>query len=336
MPELERSYRRLLRAYPGFYRRERGLEMLTTLLDAAEPGQVRPSRGEAVHLVVTGLRYRFVPPTWIGKLGAGLVAIWAAVVLSGAGALMVWGFADPDVPDLAAFSDDLAGRQASSTYELPGDDLLGMAYAYQTYGMFQGFAEEGWDGGRPAPMGWSRVYDVTGMPTVLAGTYQHLTGAGWWTGTPGHGGVWAYRDGVLLRVSGGADQTSMTISAYPVEPGGVLAGAIAGFVIGLVLVWQGITWLAHRVVRSSPPTRRMVLLAGAPALVACGVNTVDNVLSMIPDPDTASVLFAADFMYPLANQIANPLAAGVITFGLTSSVWLVARAARNDRDLRPA
>lgn len=42
--------RRLHSAYPGFYRRERGREILTTLLDAAEPGQVRPSRGEAVYL----------------------------------------------------------------------------------------------------------------------------------------------------------------------------------------------------------------------------------------------------------------------------------------------
>lgn len=73
MPELERSYRRLLCAYPRFYRRERGLEILTTLLDAAEPGQVRPSPSEAMSLLWIGLRYRFVPPTRIGRLAAGLV-----------------------------------------------------------------------------------------------------------------------------------------------------------------------------------------------------------------------------------------------------------------------
>ena len=153
MPELERSYRRLFCAYPGFYRRERGLEILTTLLDAAGPGQVRPPRGEAAYLLLIGLRCRFVPPTWIGKIAAGLVTIWAAVVLSGAGALAVSVFANPDQPDLAAFSDDLVGRQASSTYELPGDNLLDMAYTYKTYGEFQDFADAVRTGRQPVVSG---------------------------------------------------------------------------------------------------------------------------------------------------------------------------------------
>ncbi|GGM55494.1 hypothetical protein GCM10011608_45440 [Micromonospora sonchi] len=348
MPDLERSYRRLLCAYPGSYRRERGLEILTTLLDAAEPGQVRPSRGEAAYLLVNGLRYRFVPPTWIGRLAAGLVAIWAAVVLSGAGALAVWAFANPEEPDLAAFSDDLVGRPASFALELPGDDLLDMAYAYRTYGEFQDFAEEGWDGGRPAPMGQSRVYaQVTETPTVLADAYEHLTSAGWRTGALSQGGVdsqagvhsphgvfWAYQDGVLLRVSGYDNQTGVTVSAYPIEPSGVLAGAVAGFAIGLIVVWQGMTWMAHRVARTPMPIRRLILLLGLPALIACGVNTLDNVLSMVPDPDTASVLFAADYLYPLANQIANPLAVSVIALALIGSLSLIAGAARMSR-LRP-
>jgi hypothetical protein len=46
----------------------------------------------------------------------------------------------------------------------------------------------------------------------------------------------------------------------------------------------------------SASTRRL----GLPALIACGVNTLGNVLSMVPAPD--SVLFAAGYMYPLANQ----------------------------------
>ncbi|MFI7648803.1 hypothetical protein ACIBTZ_22375 [Micromonospora sp. NPDC049460] len=348
MPDLEHSYRRLLRAYPGFYRRERGLEILTTLLDAAEPGQVRPSRGEAAHLLVNGLRYRFVPPTWTGRLAAGLVAIWAAVVLSGAGALAVWAFANPEAPDLAAFSDDLAGRPASFAYELPGDNLLDMAHAYRTYGEFQNFAKEGWDGGRPAPMGQSRVYEqVAETPTVLAEAHEHMTSAGWRTGALSQGGVnsqarvnspngvfWAYQDRVLLRVSVYDNQTGIKVSAYPIEPSGVLAGTVTGFVIGLIVAWQGMTWMAHQVARTPRPTRRLILLLGLPALIACGVNTLDNVLSMIPDPNTASVLFAADYMYPLANQIANPLAVSIIALALTGSLSLIAGAARMSR-LRP-
>ncbi len=42
------------------------------------------------------------------------------------------------------------------------------------------------------------------------------------------GGVfWAYPDGLLLRVSGYVNQTGMIVSAYPIEPSGVLAGPIA-------------------------------------------------------------------------------------------------------------
>ncbi len=348
MPDLERSYRRLLWAYPGFYRRDRGPEILTTLLDAAEPGQVRPSRGEAAHLLVNGLRYRFVPPTWIGRLATGLVAIWAAVVLSGAGALAVWALANPAQPDLAAFSDDLIGRPASSAYELPGGNLLDMAYAYRTYGEFQDFAMEGWDGRRPAPMGQSRYYEqVTDTPTVLADARQHLANAGWRTGALSQGGAdsqaavnsahgvfWASRDGMLLRVSGYDNQTGVTVGTYPIEPSGVLAGAITGFVIGLIGVWQAMTWMAHRIARTPLPTRRLILLLGLPALLACVVNTLDNVLSMVPNPDTASVLFAADYMYPLANQIANPLAVSVIALALIGSLSLIAGSARISR-LRP-
>ncbi|MET8548937.1 hypothetical protein [Micromonospora zamorensis] len=348
MPDLERSYRRLLRAYPGFYRRERGLEILTTLLDAAEPGQVRPSRGEAAHLLANGLRYRFVPPTWIGRLATGLVTIWAAVVLSGAGALAVWGFANPEVPNLAAFSDELAGRPASFVYDLPGDNLLDMAYAYRTAGEFQGFADEGWDGRPPAPMGQTRVYEqVSERPTILADSYQSLTSTGWRTGALNQGGVsshadvasptevlWAYKDGMLLRVSGHDRQAGVTVSAYPIEPSGVLVGAVAGFAIGLIVVGQGMTWMAHRVARTPLPVRRLILLLSLPALIASAVNTLDNVLSTIPDPNTASVLFAADYMYPLANQIANPLAVSVIALTLVASLSLIAGAARVGR-LRP-
>ncbi|MEU4421743.1 hypothetical protein AB0F81_14050 [Actinoplanes sp. NPDC024001] len=342
MSELERSYRRLLLAYPAFYRRERGLEMLTTLLDAAEPGQVRPSYGEAAHLLVMGLRFRFVPPTWIGKVAAGLVTIWAAVVLSGAGALAVWAVDDPQTPELATLSDSLAGRQPTFAYDDEAASLLDMGYAHQTAGNFQSYAEEGWEGVLPAPMGRHRIYErVPAAPAVLAEARERLTGAGWQTGPLSRGGInsqagpdgpngvlWAHRDGMLLRVSAYDDQTGLTVSAYPVEPAGVLAAALAAFAVGGIAVWQAMTWLAHRAARTPPPTRRLVLLLGLPALIACGVNTLDNVLSMVPNPHTAGVLLAADFMYPLGNQIANPLAAGVIASSLIACGYLVNRAGR--------
>jgi hypothetical protein len=55
---LERRCRRLLLAYPAWYRRERGDEMLGTLIEASLPGRRRPSLRDARALIVGGLRVR--------------------------------------------------------------------------------------------------------------------------------------------------------------------------------------------------------------------------------------------------------------------------------------
>jgi DNA-directed RNA polymerase specialized sigma24 family protein len=55
---LARRYRTLLLAYPDSYRHQRGEELLGTLMDAARPGQRRPTAAEAADLVLGGLRQR--------------------------------------------------------------------------------------------------------------------------------------------------------------------------------------------------------------------------------------------------------------------------------------
>jgi hypothetical protein len=54
----ERGYRRLLRAYPAWYRRERGEEILDTLLAATPHGRTRPSLRDCGALILGGLRVR--------------------------------------------------------------------------------------------------------------------------------------------------------------------------------------------------------------------------------------------------------------------------------------
>ena len=58
MSALERRCRTLLRAYPRWYRRQRGEEMLATLLEASRPGQRWPSARDARALITGGLRVR--------------------------------------------------------------------------------------------------------------------------------------------------------------------------------------------------------------------------------------------------------------------------------------
>ncbi|MEV4799387.1 hypothetical protein AB0K18_05170 [Nonomuraea sp. NPDC049421] len=81
--DLERRYRRLLRAYPKQYRAAHGEELIGTLMEAARPGSRRPSLRETRHLLagafavrVRAARAAGVPPWADGlHLGALVVAL---------------------------------------------------------------------------------------------------------------------------------------------------------------------------------------------------------------------------------------------------------------------
>lgn len=75
MTGLERRCRWLLRAYPGWYRRERAEEMLGTLLEASPPGRKWPSVRDARALVIGGLRIR----GWTWSLSMLWVAAGAVI-----------------------------------------------------------------------------------------------------------------------------------------------------------------------------------------------------------------------------------------------------------------
>ena len=78
---LWRRCKRLLAAYPNWYRDERGLEMLTTMLDAARPDQRRPALHDLRDVLMAGLLCRLRPPRPVGyRIVAGLVASFPAIV----------------------------------------------------------------------------------------------------------------------------------------------------------------------------------------------------------------------------------------------------------------
>ena len=96
---LARRYRHWLLAYPRTYRRERGPEILATLLDAAGPSRSRPPAREAALLLRHGIGRR------VAEFGrrAFVVAALAAVLggLSGIalGSWLGWRNVDPMTPD---------------------------------------------------------------------------------------------------------------------------------------------------------------------------------------------------------------------------------------------
>ncbi|WP_144127313.1 hypothetical protein [Catellatospora sichuanensis] len=332
--QLERSFRRLLRAYPRFYRRERELEILTTLLDAAKPGQVRATPGEAAHLILSGLRFRLVPPGPAAAVAAGIATLWLAVVLGGVGAYAAWdsSSADPralDDPKLAALADTLVG-QPPTWIEATVGDPLDVADSNWATGRLQDLRGESLPGVKPAPSGRHRTYlEVDATRGVLDAAYGRLRADGWHTGAItkpefcGCNVFWANRDGLVLRMAeapSGNRRSAVDVDVYPVEPRGVLAGAIAGFAVGLLAAWPVMTSLAHRCARLANGDRPVVALFGVAALLACFANTLDNVWRTAPFMNVDDVLLAVDLMYPLANQIANPLAASVIAVGFAVCV----------------
>jgi hypothetical protein len=84
MTDLESRYRRLFAAYPPAHRAEREEEMITTLLDVAEPGQTRPTVRAAAAIVANGLACRARSATeWqLGLTITGLVARVLATALA--------------------------------------------------------------------------------------------------------------------------------------------------------------------------------------------------------------------------------------------------------------
>lgn len=95
-------YEILLRSFPRHYRRVRGAEMLSTLLDGAKPGQARPSLREAIGIVGAGLRCRV-------RIRRGPLTLLAAIAATVAGSILTatlfawaaWTITAPPLPGKA-------------------------------------------------------------------------------------------------------------------------------------------------------------------------------------------------------------------------------------------
>ncbi len=104
MTSLERRCRWLLHAYPDWYRRHRGGEMLGTLLEASPPGARWPSFRDARALVIGGARVRgwtwLISMLWV-MIGAG-GAIYGTVTFShvGYGQGVMWMVQWPGEPQV--------------------------------------------------------------------------------------------------------------------------------------------------------------------------------------------------------------------------------------------
>ncbi|MDQ2740671.1 MAG: hypothetical protein M3Y35_19080 [Actinomycetota bacterium] len=113
--ELEARYRRVLRVFPGQYRRDREEEVVGVLLAAAAAGQSRPSWGEKVSLLVQAGRVwvrTAVSPDPVGNHRAGsvlsvllpLVLLYPVARTALSAITLPWSFLVTNHPDQGAWA----------------------------------------------------------------------------------------------------------------------------------------------------------------------------------------------------------------------------------------
>lgn len=280
--ELERRYRRLLRWYPRAYRTDRGTELVTTLLDTAEPGRRRPTRRDAVDLARGGLRQRFRLPLGIG---VRVAAVAAALTLGATGAALGAWAAWSTSPGLPA---DTEARQIiSAVMGVPYDGGL-----HRSAGAFDSLLPAP-EHERPAYVANARSDDLAASTTdEVAG---RLTAAGWSIRSmdgappPGHGGpeLSAARGGLVVWVqwTRSPDEpaaTFLSVDIVQAEPGLLPAGLLAGWLAGAVGGWLMVAATAYRIRRHGTAVRALAALFTTGALTALVLPTVVAYTAMQP------------------------------------------------------
>ncbi|MEV6302057.1 hypothetical protein AB0M02_21765 [Actinoplanes sp. NPDC051861] len=258
-PALERAYRRLLRAYPGSYRRRHGTEIVTTLLEMAEPGQQRPGRSETWHLIASGIRQRFRVPARPLALIAAVLALLAGGGLGAAAGSWVSERTFADVPgpeqtlvlvgtlvpppgaqEMTAQGEDGTpwfGAMTRGTARSPG---IGQ---WDSDAARQRLAADGWRLGPVShPHSTAQILDKDGKPMQVLSTMIRFQ---------------AERDGVRMQVTAYLDQTSgrVTTELWAIGNASLLPLIVAGALAGMAGGWLFAAAATHRM-RHTDRSRR--------------------------------------------------------------------------------
>jgi len=268
---LERSYRRLLLAYPRRYRRERGTEILTTLLDAARPGQRRPTRREAIDLLLGGLRRRLaIPRGPIPVMAATVVALLAALGAAAGTGWLTWRAAAPQ-PDLAAAS---AAVEVAIPLPPARDPLL-----------FDNPLELAGDANfdpASARLNFQYAVPAATIPTQVSDARHRLVAAGWQAGDirDDHGllSFWAARGDHVVQVGGYPHDPGATEPLWAEvrgrAPGWIAPAVLAGALLGAAVGWLAAGWVLRRSRPAVVVCGGLGLFMGAPVLLSAAYYLV--------------------------------------------------------------
>jgi hypothetical protein len=269
-------------AYPRWYRRERGTEMVTTLLDDARPGQRRPRLVEVLDLLRRGLLTRLWLPRNVGAyLVAAIVALFFAVIGAAAGvllspypgppreaqavavAVLAVGQAPQDVPGPVVHC-DLTDCPAPATgddvvsYDAPPDRTDRVAVSYHP--------------------------SAAQVSTFVAEARQRLAAAGWRVG-PVYGslpdgiGFDASNGTLNLLVDGTAGSVDFVVSKGFSQDAVIALAAGAG--VGLLVGWLLATWLFQRRRLHHGGMRVAIDITGALSLAGGGLVVAETLFVML-------------------------------------------------------
>jgi hypothetical protein len=320
---LEQSYNLLLRAYPRRYRRIRGAEMLTTLIELAEPGRRRPSWRDAVDLVLGGLRYRFAPPRGRRHLVLATVnAIAFGLVLGSLAASLAWRVAQPETdrqlaPVVVGEADlPMSWTPAEAdTGTLPGIPPAWLPVTHE--GIDVRVARPDGLGVRPADLrdrlivhGWQINDSVLDDGVVIGFSASR------------HG------DTVLVNALERANRDNaylVRVSYYHGRPGSVLPLAAGGLLAGLLVGWLLAAWLLRSWRAHGAGGRAWLTLVGAPIPVLELVLVAQVALAVLFDTADDENLGARWPIVGLRVALGSPVTL-LIVLGLTVAAGIASAA----------
>jgi hypothetical protein len=244
---LARRYRRWLLAYPRDYRRERGPEIIATLLDAADPDRSRPAAREAALLLRHGLGRRAAEAGRRAFVVATVAAVLGGLSGIALGSWLAWREVDPMAPDRAT---TLSLGQTVLPGGPSGDrvDYYGRSTFWNPYSQNTLHGGTGVRAGRASVTG--NAPPGSTVEQVAAAVHQQMRAQGWQdvrttvhrygpnTSPSANAEVTGTRDGYLAAVE--IDPGPVLNLMWAEPPGhlrdtvlGGVAGALLGALIGL-------------------------------------------------------------------------------------------------------
>lgn len=249
---LIKHYRRLMWAYPKAYRRERGDELIDTLMAGAAQGRRYPSVREAINLLLNGMRCRLGRPRSRGVVVVAMLAVIVGGYFGAASFSWLGWHAARDLPgdvEMQAISRTVSTNKPTDVYR---EDL---SYEHRDSALAR-FVYRG-DGERLGGAGWRYRTPVTvaNHQGIASAARDRLAAAGWRvSGFAAADSTWnearfmATKSGLtmecttLVSTAGGGTY----VSIRPAEPSVVPWLTALGLLLGGLAGWLFAGWASRR------------------------------------------------------------------------------------------